>query len=276
MAGHSPTCSLFNYEKKLSTSSRGKLFNCTSILWALNHHKSFITFTLPSILNGVYQYSPTCFYTGDVSVGSAFSRTLEAWKKREKRKGVTLSYVWVAEAQMKRQEKYGGIGDLHYHLVVNRKLKHDNGKFADRETFEWLQENWNSQLLLKQQVNNSVHVDPIPNFANSIPAYLSKYLGKGKSRAIVSRQFQSTHDLSAYKPIQLTSPPDLDMIRESVYTTPTGFDVVTRYYNTTETLETFAHLMKDESNFSSTRGNGSSLTDHSRAMDRIKAKLAFA
>jgi len=275
IAGHAPTCPRFKYEDRLATSSRGKLFDCVSILWAKNADKSFITFTLPSLQEGTYQRAATCEQTGDIVIGQCFSKTLEAWKVKEKRKGKALSYVWVAEAQMKRQEKFGGIGDIHYHLIVNRKLKNENNTFSDRQTFNWLQENWCKQI--KAEANNCVHVDPVPDYANSIPAYLSKYLGKGNQRPILSRKFQATQDLTHFKPIKLHSFPEgLTMHSESVYTTPEGFDIVTRYFNTREVLEMYAHLMHDEFNFTGNQGNGKSLTRHAQQMDRIKAKLVYA
>lgn len=202
--------------------------------------------------NGTYQRSATCQYTGDIAIGQKFSKTLEAWKVKEKRKGVALSYCWVSEAQMKRQEKFGGIGDIHYHLIVNRRLKYNNGTFSDLETFKWLQSNWCAQVGVES--NNAVHVDPIPDNANSIPAYLAKYMGKGQERAILSRRFQATQDLTKYKPIKLSGPPeDVTLLTENTYTTKDGFDICTRYYNTREVLEVYAGLMKDESNYTGTR-----------------------
>lgn len=267
-------CPFFVYDKRESTNSRGKLFDAVSVLWALSPEKSFITFTLPSLAGGVYQGSPTCIVSGDIAIGQMFSRTLEAWKVKEKRRGVDLQYVWVAEAQMKRQQKYGGCGDIHYHLVVNKKLKNDRGWFVDRETFIWLQNNWCEQVHVK--ADNCVHVDPIPDGASSIPSYLSKYMGKGEQRAIVSRKFQATQNLTKYKPIKLSTPPDLDIIREVTFTTPSGFDVVSRYYNTREILEQYAEAMRDESLFSASRGNGRSLTEHAMRMDAAKASYLFS
>jgi len=275
IAGHNPVCPFFKIEDREAVSSRGKLYDAISVLWAKNKNKSFITFTLPSLENGTYQKNALCDITGDLVIGSKFSKTLEAWKMKEKRKGNSLSYVWTAEAQMKRQAKFGGIGDIHYHLVINRKLKHDNGKFADLQTFDWLQDNWNKQLGTNS--NNCIHVDPVPDYVSSIPAYLSKYLGKGSQRAIVSRKFQATQDLTRFKTIRLTSIPEgIRLIRESVYTTPEGFDVVTRYFNTSEVLETYGHLMFDEYNFTGNQGNGKSLTKHAKQLDAIKAKLVYA
>jgi len=278
-------CPFFKMELKQATSSRGKLFDAVSVLWAQNANKSFITFTLPSLENGTYQKSPTCNKTGDLVIGKMFSKTLEAWTTKEKRKsGDKLSYVWVSEAQQKRQEKFGGCGDIHYHLIVNRKFKNDykgsNGKFnfvsQDAfDQFQWLQSNWCNQVGAK--ANNAVHVDPLPDYARSIPAYMSKYMGKGQDRAIVSRRFQATQDLTKFKTIQLTSlPEEITLINEKVFTTPDGFDIFTRYFNTREVLEMYGHQMVDQSNYTASRGNGRSLTKHARSLDRIGAKFNYS
>lgn len=277
-------CPLFDINKKGSDNSRGKLYNAIAVLWASNQNKSFITFTLPSLANGIYQNSFDCPDTGDIAIGKAFSKTLEAWKQREKRKGSGLfSYVWVAEAQQKRSEKFGGPGDLHFHLIVNRKFKNDykgaNGKFnfvdtEKRETFDWIQLNWCKQI--KAYSNNCVHVDPLPDFANSIPAYMSKYFGKGQCRPLVGRKFQATQDLSKFKPIQLTQFPEgITLIREKQYITPEGFEINTSYFNTREVLELYGGHMSDTLNQRPKQGNGKSLTDHARAMDRNCARMVW-
>lgn len=271
VAGHQYTCSLFKPENKKASSSRGKLFDCVSILWASYAQKSFITFTLPSQAGkNIFQDSAHCTTTGDLAVSKAFSKTLEAWKVKEKRAGNFLSYVWIAEAQTKRQEKFGGIADIHFHLVCNRKLKHNNGRFADLKTFDWLQSNWCKQVGV--YANNCVHVDPIPDGANSIPAYLSKYMGKGEQRPIFARKFQATQDLSAYVPVKLNHvPDDLTLIRETTYTTPTGFEVCQRYFNTRETLELYGHHFQEQKQWNVSR-TGRKFTQeaiNARMIDRI-------
>jgi len=77
-------------ENKTASTSRGKLFDCVSVLWAMNANKSFFTFTLPSLENGTYQRDPLCSTTGDLEVGKMFSRTLEAWKRKEQRENPGL------------------------------------------------------------------------------------------------------------------------------------------------------------------------------------------
>jgi len=319
VAGHAPDCDLapdpeLAAEKDFKPKSRAKLYDAVSILWSRSPEKSFITFTLPSYGNstkslfpgsngsppalpgaGTYQFSTTDPDTGDLAIAKAFSRTLEAWKKRTSRfsKGGSrsrstasgkdqvvrnlgmggLSYVWVAEAQMRRKEKYGGVGDLHYHLVVNQKLKHDNGQWHDRESFEWLQDNWNSQL--GTSARNCVDVKPIPERITSIPSYLSKYLGKGYQRRIMSRSFQATRDLTQYAPIHLTSIPDARLTRETTCTTKDGFDLVSRYFNTRDVLEQYAGLMLEAGSLRGSRPPEQSLTRHGLALDRIGAKFSY-
>jgi hypothetical protein len=88
----------------------------------------------------------------------------------------------------------------------------------------------------------------------SVPAYLSKYLGKGVERAIISRRYQATQDLSKFVPIKLNRlPDDLDLIRESTFTTPNGFDVCQRYYNTAQTLEMYGHHFLEQSEWNASR-----------------------
>jgi len=307
VAGHAPECIHFkpiDPEKEYHAKSRTKLYDAVSVLWSKSQEKSFVTFTLPSYVTstkfvsdrsgrspemGTYQRSTTCSDTGDLAVAELFSKTLEAWKTKEKRKSNAttwrlsgdstpahrhnLSYVWCAEAQMKRLAKYGGVGDLHYHLVVNRKLKHDNGQWHDFETFQWLQDNWNNQL--GTSARNCVDVRPIPERITSIPAYLSKYLGKGYQRRIISRTFQATQDLTRYKPIHLDTLPDARMTRETSYTTPEGFDICSRYFNTREVLEQYAGYMHESWTLDVSRGSGKSLTDHAKILDRTNIKFRF-
>jgi hypothetical protein len=231
------------------------------VLWHKSKTKSFITFTLPSYeksnrkfdhvdssqttIAGTYQQSTTCPDTGDISIAKKFSRTLEAWRTKIKRDtGELISYVWVAEAQMKRKEKYGGVGDLHYHLVVNQKLKSDNGNWCDYDSLLWLQQNWNSQLGTNS--NNCVDVRPIPERITSVPSYLSKYLGKGHQRPIMSRSFQATQDLSGYKPIHVETIPTARLTRETQFTTQTGYDVISRYFNTRDVMNGYSDYMRLE------------------------------
>jgi len=291
-------CPNFKAENRTATSSRGKLFNAVSILWNKNKERSFFTFTLPSLENQTYQKDSLCETTGDAVIGKMFSKVMDAWRVKEKRKTLerlrpisgsvskvlnTFSYVWVCEAQTKRQEKFGGVGDLHYHLIVNRKLKNDfkgnNGKFnfvnqEAKELFEWIQNNWCKQI--KTTSKNCVHVDPLPDYINSIPAYVSKYFGKGSQRPIYCRRFQASQDLSIYKPVKLTGLPEIKLLREVVSVTPNGFEVVTRYFPTKDVINVYGRYMKDQGGMSSKRGNGASLTKHGKSLDRIKAKLSYS
>jgi hypothetical protein len=251
VAGHAPTCPCFHFNDKISSSSRSKLFDRSAILFAKNDAINFYTFTLPSKESFIYQRAADCIESGDLQVSKMFSRTLEAWSLREKRKGNHHSYSWTAEAQMKRQKKYGGIGDIHFHMVSNVSLKSDNNQFISkwhREYFEWIQSNWNSQIGLK--ANNSLDIRPVPRHIKSLACYLSKYLGKGTDRKIHSKRFYSTHDLNAFKPITLQTLPDLPIYRKSSYTTNEGYLIESIYYETSDVLETYGHHFQNEAIFS--------------------------
>lgn len=268
VAGHSINCVNFIYDETNGKSSRPKLFNAASILWAKEAKKNFVTFTLPSMaseisnrFNGTYQRDADCPDTGDLRLAEKFSKTLEAWKKRVTRSGGTFSYVWVAEAQMKRKKKYGGIGDLHFHLVVNQQIKNDHGRVTDLETLQWLTSIWCSHIGATSK--NCIHVDPLPDRANSIPAYLSKYLGKGSQRMVLSRKFNCSRDLSRFKPITLSCLPDATLIRQNAYTTPGGYEVCTNYFNTSEVLELYGGAMLEEFEV------GGSRTDKNFTQDAI-------
>lgn len=217
------------------------------MLWAKNQDKSFITFTLPSKDAGTYQSSARCNTTGDLAVTEKFSKVLEAWSLRQKRSRTPLSYVWVAEAQMKRQQKFGGIGDLHFHLVANVKIKAMNGRVVDHELLTWLQNLWCEHIGV--QARNCVHVDPIPDHINSIPGYLTKYLGKGTPRMIMSRKFAASRDLTRYKPITLRSLPAADLVGSFDVTTKTGYEISLNFFNTRQVLEEFGGAMAEESRF---------------------------
>jgi len=258
VAGHAHDCPDFitypgdgrGVKQVAGSTSRGSLFNAVSVLWHKSRVKSFITFTLPSLRDGVYQRSPVCEHTGDLAVTKKFSKVLEAYKIRVKRTwGEKMSYVWVSEAQMQRQEKFGGCGDLHFHLVVNQDLKNNAGRFIDYDTFRWLQSLWCRHI--GAEANNCVHVDNIPGELNSIPAYLSKYLGKGAQRRIISRRFAASRDLTNYKPVTLQDFPAVDLVR-SVEKQAEGFKYVMHYFNTSQVLDTYGAHMEDESRFTNT------------------------
>lgn len=251
VAGHSIHCEMYDYNKVKGHSSRPKLFNATSILWARSKEKSFITFTLPSLENGTYQRDVDCPLTGDIIIASQFSRTMEAYSLRSKREGRPLSYVWVSEAQMERKEKFGGVGDIHYHLIVNRAIKSNGGRLVNKEELQWLQNLWCEHVGV--QAKNCVDVQPLPDSINSVPAYVSKYLGKGSQRAIISRQFGATRDLTKFKPISLKSLPECELIKSYEFTTPTGYESIVRYYDTREILEIYSESMAEESKFNSSR-----------------------
>jgi hypothetical protein len=244
VAGHKLTCPLFVEKVDENKSSRVKLFDRAAILWAratsASNDIKFFTFTLPS-LDGrkTFQESVTSNVTGDIAVTAKFSKLLENCSINIKRhRKEKFSYVWVSEAQMKRQEKFGGVGDLHFHLVTDAYIPVD-----------WLRNSWNS--LLGTDSNNCVHVDVIATLdkggdaVRALPNYLAKYMGKGAQRRIVSRRFSCTRDLSSFAPITFkTLPNDLTLEKQSHFTTPQGFECSMYYFNTTEVLESYGALMQ--------------------------------
>ncbi len=274
VAGHAHDCPDFltypgdgrEAKQIAGSTSRGSLFNAVSVLWHKSRVKSFITFTLPSLQDGTYQRSPECELTGDLAITQKFSKVLEAYSLRVKRAfGEKMSYVWVSEAQMQRQEKFGGCGDIHFHLVINQDLKNNAGRFVDYETFVWLQSLWCKHIGV--DANNCVHVDNIPDELSSIPAYLSKYLGKGSQRRIMSRRFAASRDLTKYKPVTLQDfPGGVDLVR-SVEKQADGFKYVMHYFNTSQVLDTYGAHMEDESRFTNTtRGRARDLNAQQAAI----------
>lgn len=245
VAGHSTDCPDYKPKEPKGKSSRPSLYNASSVLWCkAQTGTNFYTFTLPSLENGTYQRSVDCPETGDIAIAEKFSKVLEAWSVRTKRAGRKLSYTWVSEAQMKRQKKFGGVGDIHYHLVASELVK-DAHRVTDREGLEWLQALWCSHIGVN--ASNCLDVDFIPPSVNSIPAYLSKYMGKGAQRKILSRQFAATRDLTKFKPITLVELPDVDLIASKDLYFESGFEMTAYYFNTQQVLETFGHHMEYES-----------------------------
>lgn len=271
VVGHKETCPSFKPLEGKGASSRPKLFNATSALWHYHRVHNFITFTLPSSSGSkTYQRDPGCPETGDVAIGKRFSKLLEAWSKRVIRKGDRLSYAWVAESQKERGQKYGGPGDIHYHLVCNQEIKRDNGTrngiLVDRKYFESLQALWCDHLGARS--SNCIDVKPIPAGIRSIPAYISKYMGKPGDRRILSRQYFSTHDLSQYQPIHLTSLPDLPLVTKRDYVTPDGYEGTSYYFETSEVLHAWGELMAGQGALETDRGT----TDPAFTSEAITAR----
>lgn len=274
VVGHHFDCMYFENKDVTGESSRAKLFDAASVLWAKSPDKSFITFTLPSLGDGTYQVGARCSTTGDLQVTQKFSKVLEAWSKRQRRAGHPLSYVWVAEAQMKRQKKFGGVGDLHFHLVANVKIKDIDGRVCDRELLTWLQALWCEHIGV--QAHNCVHVDPIPDDIRSIPGYLTKYLGKGSPRMIHSHKFGASRDLTRYKPITLSRIPTADLEGLVDITTKTGYEISLNFFNTRQILEEFGGAMVNESLFQGVTRTGKDFTPEAiqeRAESRIWARV---
>lgn len=258
VAGHHFTCKFFKHEEQTGSNSRPKLYNATSLLWHKSQSIKFFTFTLPGATvesvcdckvcrsgnnneritaKGVFQTTATCELTGDLAVTAKFSMLLENISVNVKRNsGEKFSYVWVSEAQMKRQKKFGGIGDIHYHLVTDA--------YVD---IRWLQAAWSNHT---GHSKNSVDVQSIPKNVRSIPAYLVKYLGKGSQRFIYSRRFSCSRDLSSMVPVHMRFlPTDLVPISEKIITQPNGYETCLRYYNTSEIIERFGKVMHLEKDF---------------------------
>jgi hypothetical protein len=263
IAGHYYTCPNFEI-KEGGKSSRSKLYNATSIL-SISDQMYFWTFTLPSRPGEkIYQVSPFDQETGDIAVTAKFSKLLEAIAIKIKRSappnGINkFSYAWVSEAQMKRQAKFGGVGDIHYHLVTNRRID-----------VQWCQSLWDSYFPGCDTWKNSVHVEPVPRDVRSIPAYMCKYMAKGSQRPIYSRRFNCSRDLSALAPIHLTWLPDLEAITTKIVTTPTGHETAMYYFNTSQVLHRYGAVMATEKTFQTTRGGKQFTVDAiaSRAFNR--------
>lgn len=248
-AGHHHDCLYFKETGSTGASSRPKLYNAISVLRELSTADMyFYTFTLPSRPGEkTYQISPHCRDTGDLFVTATFSKMLEAIAARIRRgarpnETKKFSYAWVAEAQMQRQAKFGGIGDLHFHLVTNQRLD-----------ITWVQATWSAYFNTPDN-RHSVHADSIPRQINSIPAYLAKYMGKGSPRRIYSRRYSSSQDLSAFRPITLNAlPSDLQPIRQRQIAQATGYEVWVSYFNTEAVLQRYGRVMRQEHEFSAVR-----------------------
>lgn len=244
VAGHALTCPKY-VAPLFARSARANVFNAAAVLWAKSPVINFLTFTLPTIAAGKYQVDPTHPDTGDIAIGKKFSKVLEAFKVRQKRAGHSLSYLWVAEAQTKRGAKYGGPGDIHYHLICNVKIKDTRQRVVDVELLQWLQALWCKHVGTTS--NNCLHVDYIPPDVRGIPGYLTKYMNKGASRVILSRRFFATHDLSRFKPVSLYEmPEDIDLCGVKEYTAPDGYTVTGYYFNTRQVLEIYGDAMADQ------------------------------
>lgn len=244
VAGHALTCPKY-VAPEFSRSNRANVFNAASVLWAKSPVINFLTFTLPSIADGKYQNDPRDPETGDIATGRRFSKVLEAFKVRQRRANNPLSYLWVAEAQTKRGAKYGGPGDIHYHLICNVRIKDDRQRVVDLELLQWLQNLWCKHVGTSS--NNCLHVDYIPPDVRGIPGYLTKYMNKGASRAILSRRFFATRDLSRFKPVGLHElPADVDLVGMKEYTTPDGYEVTGYYFNTRQVLELYGDAMGNQ------------------------------
>lgn len=201
---------------------------------------------MPSLENGTYQRDLDCPETGDLVIAQKFSKVLEAWSLRSKRAGEKLSYTWVSERQEQRREKYGGVAELHYHILVNQKIKNDANQVIRPEILHTLQYQWCDHLRIPF-ANNCVDVRPLPGWVKAIPPYMAKYLGKGARLPIRGRRFGASRDLTEFKPIHLVDmPKNIDLEGVTNYTTADGYDITAYYFNTRDTLEQFGATMRQE------------------------------
>lgn len=262
VSGHSIQCPFFAYDETKGKTSRPSLFNATAILWAMYRKRSLFTFTLPSLEAFTYQRDFDCPETGDLVIAAKFSKVMEAWSIREKRRGHKLSYTWVSEAQMKRRTKFGGIGDIHFHVAANVAWKSNNGKVIDLESLQWLQNLWCEHV--GKFAGNCIDVRPIQDDLDSIPGYMQKYMAKGSMRMIISRRFAATRDLTRFKPIHLKSFPDVEVVNQVTKVIERGsqayangyknldpYEATVYYLNTSQVLELYGAHMAAESDFHS-------------------------
>lgn len=255
IAGHSPTCPDYKYKETLGASSRPKFFDASAVLWGKFPAANLVTFTLPSLSAGTYQRAVDCPETGDLEVAKKFSKVLEAWAIRTKRAGDHLSYTWVSERQEERKNKYGGVADIHYHILVNQAIKNDAGYVVRADVLDTLQTLWCDHLNVSQ-ARNCIDVRPLPSWVKAIPPYMAKYLGKGARLPILSRRFGASRDLTAYKPIHLVDmPTGIDLEGTANYSTPDGYDITAYYFNTRDVLETYGYTMHQERLFTSQHDN---------------------
>ena len=276
ICGHAPDCPDYKLSDKPAASSRPRLYNAAAVLWGKSPAANFITFTLPSLDGGVYQRDADCPETGDLVIASKFSKVVEAWALRWKRAGKKLSYAWVTERQEKRRRTYGGIGDIHYHILANVQIKNDAGEVVDPDLLNSLQVLWCDHLGVTL-AKNCIDVRPLPNWIRSVPPYLAKYMGKPTRHPIRARRFGATRDLTEYKPIHLVAMPEgITLETVSEFTTPDGYDITAYYFNTREVLETYGELMAEESLYAGRPGNMSAFTPAAiltRAIKRQRAAL---
>lgn len=185
---------------------------------------NLITLTLPSIFKGIYQNSNICEATGDKAVTKNLSRFLESLQKKYYREhGFLVSYVWAAERQQERKKRYGGIGDLHFHIFTNlsvkqgfycKKRKKDITTKFNTQLLSWMQNTW-CNLLSVPFTDNCIDIRPISGNMESVCSYIAKYLSKSDlyQVPILSKKWSSSKDLKKMKPVQSTILPDCKLYR---------------------------------------------------------------
>jgi hypothetical protein len=158
-----------------SRSRRSLFFDRVSTLYFF--HKSFRlwTFTIPQLQKN--------YKTTDLHFSSKFSMLLENYRKRK----LISSYCYVTEAQKR--------GNIHFHLVTP----------AEFIPVKEINDYWCE--LIGQTSKSAVDLSKdAPNDIRKLPSYLAKYMAKdmeGGGRILHCRSFNSSRDLSIFKPIQL-------------------------------------------------------------------------
>lgn len=215
-----------NVKKSHRISSKTDFFNRIQQLYNRKTHLNLITLTLPSLFNsGIFQQSNDCSYTGDKVVTECLSKFLEALSIKLKReRNFDLSYIWVAERQNERRSKFGGVGDIHFHIVTNLVVKRsqyipeakkERVLFMDKKLIDWIARDWCKTLGVKFDSTNCIDVRFIHKNMGSVCNYVAKYLSKRDplSIPILSRKFASSKDLVKIRPIHSDELPDVSLYR---------------------------------------------------------------
>jgi len=184
---------------------------------------NLITLTLPSLTGGIYQNANDCPETGDKITTANLSRFLESLTlKIYRERNIKISYVWSAERQHDRRAKFGGVGDLHFHIFTNLTIKkgyYDKPAakyyttYLDRELLSWMQKSW-CELIRVPMTNNCIDIRPISGNMESVVSYIAKYLSKEKSDIpILSKKWSSSKDLKRLRPVKSTVLPECKLYR---------------------------------------------------------------
>lgn len=203
-----------------SRSRRGVFFDRASVLWYKNPDLNFFTFTLPK------QTEHDTFYS------QRFSMLLENYRTKYRRGHADgfSDYVYCAEVQKR--------GAIHFHLLAPAYVP-----------IRGLNDYWMG--LVGQSSRNAVDVQHVPRQIRSIPAYMCKYFTKQTYRSAIDgtiqrlrtlecRSFNSSKGLRL-KPVTLDDPPGTPLATHTKSFQRDGktVEVILRYYNTTQIIDTF-------------------------------------